>query len=246
MPFDALLVIDDAGEAQERILHGVAVVPARLDALPNGRIVVGGRSPVGNRNTQIFGRDGRPRRGFATGEHTAFLMADRRNNLWTAYTDEGIYGDPLSAAGLARWDSGGNRLWEYWPPAGVSHIADIGALNVTDSTAWAVYWPHSPLVETRASGQLRVRDQPVTSPRGLAVHGDRVVMLGGRRGGFHHPDGLHYCRLTDAGAVLVEDGEAVLTMPGGDPLRSPARPVGRGRNLYVRGRSAKQWYVLGL
>ncbi|WP_239517731.1 hypothetical protein [Streptomyces sp. ICC1] len=73
-----------------------------------------------------------------------------------------------------------------------------------------------------------------------------MVMLGGRRGGFHHPDGLHYCRLTDGGAVLVEDGEAVLTMPGGDPLRSSVRPVGRGRNLYVRGRSAKQWYVLGL
>ncbi|MEU9372789.1 hypothetical protein AB0D94_03280 [Streptomyces sp. NPDC048255] len=247
LPFDALVVINDAGAVQERTLRRVTVIPYRVDALPNGRIVLEGRSSVGDRNAQIFGRDGRSRRCFAMGACVAFMMADRRNNLWTAYGDEGIYSDPISSAGLARWDSGGSHLWGYWPPQGIDHITDIEALNVTDGAAWAVYWPTSPLLEARTSGQLRVWEQPVTSPRGLAVHDDRVLLLGGRRRGCARQDGLttaHYCHMTDGEAVVVE--EAALTMPNGDPVRSYARPVGRGRNLYLHGRSTKQWYVLGL
>ncbi|MGW7412685.1 hypothetical protein [Streptomyces sp. NPDC054863] len=247
LPFDALLVTDHAGTVQERTLHGVTVLPHLVDALPNGRIVLEGGSSVGDRNAQIFGRDGRPRRSFAVGASAAFMLADRCHNLWTAYGDEGIYSDPISSAGLARWDSGGNQLWEYWPPQGIDHIADIEALNITDGAAWAVYWPSSPLLEAQANGQLRVRKHPVMSPRGLAVHDDRVLMLGGcRRDGVRQSElaTVHNCRMTDSEAVIVEEAE--LTMPNGDPLRRYARPVGRGRNLYLHGRSTKQWYVLGL
>lgn len=228
-------------------MRGVLVAPHRIDALPNGRIVLAGKRSFGDRNGQIFGRDGRSRRSFAMGANVAFMMADRRNSLWTAYTDEGIYSDPISSAGLARWDSGGNHQWEYWPPQGIHHITDIEALNVADGAAWAVYWPTSPLLEARANGQLRVWQQPVTSPRGLAVHNDRLLLLGGHRRDCARQDGpatAHYCHTTDGEAVVVE--EAVLTMPNGDPLRSYPHPIGRGPNLYLHGRSTKQWYVLGL
>ncbi|MEU9085955.1 hypothetical protein [Streptomyces sp. NPDC048357] len=247
LPFDALVVVNDAGAVQERELRGVTVNPYRIDALPNGRIVLEGRSSVGDRNAQIFGRDGRSRRCFAMGAHVAFMMADRRNNLWTAYTDEGIYSDPISSAGLARWDSGGNHLWGYWPPHGIEHITDIEAVNVTDGAAWAVYWPASPLLEARSDGQVRAWAQPVASPRGLAVHDDRVLLLGGHHRGSARQDGFttaHYGHMADGEAVIAE--EAVLTMPNGDPLQGRARPVGRGRNLYLHGRTSKQWYVLGL
>lgn len=95
---------------------------------------------------------------------------DRRNNLWSAYYDEGVYVDPTSAAGLARWDSGGNHLWRYWPPQGVAHIDTVYALNVADSAASAVCWPSFPLVEAQANGRLRVRKNPVGSPMGLRTH----------------------------------------------------------------------------
>ncbi|WP_404955045.1 hypothetical protein [Streptomyces sp. 147326] len=172
------------------------------------------------------------------------MMADRRHNLWSAYYDEGVYADPVSAAVLARWDSGGNRLWEYWPPQGVAHIDTVDALNVADSAAWAVYWPDFPLLETEANGRSRARKNPVRFPLGLAVHGDQILFLGGGPRDSGRGDRLHYCSITDDEAVVVE--EAVLTMPNGAPLSGYGRPVGRGRHLYLHGRSAKQWYVLRL
>ncbi|MFD3534864.1 hypothetical protein [Streptomyces sp. NPDC058664] len=222
----------------------MALSPYRLDALPNDRLVLQGSGSTGDRNAQIFGRDGSPRRGFVVGASVEFMMADRRNNLWSAYYDEGVYVDPVSAAGLARWDSGGNHQWGYWPPQDAPHIDTVYALNVADSVAWAVYWPEFPLLQARTTGQVRVRKSPVSSPLGLAVEDDRVLLLGGGPRDSGRRDRLHYCRVTGHEVVVVE--EAVLTMPNGSPVQGYARPVGRGRCLYLHGRSAKQWYVLSL
>ncbi|MFC9293711.1 hypothetical protein ACFTWH_06605 [Streptomyces sp. NPDC057011] len=178
------------------------------------------------------------------GTAVEFMMADRRHNLWSAYYDEGVYVDPISAAGLARWDSGGNHLWEYRPPRGVPHIDTVYALNVAESAAWAVYWPDFPLLETQADGRSRAWKNPVGSPLGLAVQGNRILFLGGGPRDSGRRDRLHYCGLTDGEAVVVE--EAVLTMPNGSPLTGYGRPVGRGPRLYLYGRFAKQWYVLSL
>ncbi|MEV7680076.1 hypothetical protein AB0O64_16185 [Streptomyces sp. NPDC088341] len=246
LPFDALVVVNNAGEVRERVLRGVTLRPYHLDALSNGRLVLQGSGSAGDHDAQIFGRDGRSRRSFTMGAAVEFMMADRRHNIWSAYGDEGVYVDPISAAGLVRWDSGGNHLWGYWPPDGVASIDTVYALNVADSAAWAVYAPHFPLLEAQADERLRVRKNPVKSPLGLAVQGDQILFLGG--GGLRDSgrmDRLHYCRVTDGEAVVVE--EAVLAMPNGSPLQGYESPVGRGRCLYLHGRrSAKQWYVLSL
>lgn len=241
-PYDALLVISDAGAVQERVLQGVTLLPHHLDALPNGRFVLQSHGAVGERNAQIYGCDGRPRRGFVMGRAIEFMMADRRNNLWSAYFDEGVYVDPISAAGLVRWDSGGNQLWGYSAPPGVDYIDTVYAFNVTDSVVWATYYPTFPLLEVHADGRFRLRKNPVGSSLGMAVQGDRVLMLGGGSG--PSTDRLHYCRLVGQETVVVDEAE--VTMPNGAPLKRYARPVGRGRCLYLRGSSTRQWYVLGL
>ncbi|MGK5545483.1 hypothetical protein ACSNOH_12220 [Streptomyces sp. URMC 127] len=241
-PYDALVVISDAGDVQERVLHGVTLLPRNLDALPNGRLVLQSHGAVGERNAQIYGRDGRRRRGFAMGRAIEFMMADRRNNLWSAYFDEGVYADPISAAGLVRWDSGGNRLWGYTAPQGVEYIDTVYAFNVADTVAWATYYPTFPLLEVRADGHVRLRKNAVRSPVGMAVRDDEILMLGGGAGG--RRDRLHHCRMT-AGEVLLTE-EAELTLPNGAPLKQYARPVGRGESLYLRGKSVRQWYVLNV
>lgn len=241
-PYDALLVTGAAGVVRERVLHNLTLLPGHVDTLPNGRLILQSHGAVGERNAQIFGRDGRLRHTFVMGSALEFMMADRRNNLWSAYFDEGVYVDPVSFAGLVRWDSGGNRLWGYSAPPGIEYIDTVYAFNVTDKAAWAAYYPTFPLLEVHDDGSVRVRRSPVAGPVGLAVHGDRVLMLGGgapdRRGR------LHYCRMTDEEVVVVEEAEA--TMPNGAPLRRYARPVGRGRHIYLRGPSTRQWYVLGM
>ncbi|QDI68235.1 hypothetical protein CD934_05815 [Streptomyces calvus] len=236
-PYDALLVIDNDGAVREQLLRDMSLRVTHFDALPNGRFVVQGYNGAGDRNAQIYGTDGRRRRSFAMGRAVEYLMADRRHHVWSAYFDEGVYSDPISAAGLVRWDSGGNHQWEYSPPKGVEYIDTVYALNVDDGVAWATYYPTFPLLEVRTDGGIRLRRTPVVAPAGMAVHGEHVTMLGGNR----QSDRLHRCRLTESEAVLVE--EARLTLPNGAPLKRYARPVGRGRHLYLRGTSPRQWYM---
>ncbi|MDT0391209.1 hypothetical protein [Streptomyces dubilierae] len=238
LPYDALLVTDDGGTIRERTLRGLDLRVVHLDALPNGRLVVEGYGGGDDRNARVYGMDGRRRGAFAMGRAVEFLMADRQHHVWSAYFDEGVYVDPVSAPGLVRWDSGGNRLWGYAPEQGVEYIDTVYALNVDDGVAWANYYPTFPLIEVRTDGAVRLRGTPVVAPRGMAVHGDHVTMLGGDR----QPDRLHLCRLTDTEALPVE--EACLTLPNGAPLKGYARPVGRGRHLYLHGSSPRQWYVL--
>ncbi|MER5835448.1 hypothetical protein ABT116_32615 [Streptomyces sp. NPDC002130] len=237
-PYDALLVIDDGGAVREQFLRDVSLSVTHLDALPNGRFVVQGYGAAGDRNAQIYGTDGRRRRSFAMGRAVEYLMADRRHHVWSAYGDEGVYSDPISAAGLVRWDSGGNHLWGYSPPKDVEYIDTVYAFNVDDGVAWADYYPSFPLLEVRTNGVVVLRRTPVVAPAGMAVHGEHITMLGGNR----QSDRLHCCRLTESEALLVE--EACLTLPNGAPLKRYARPVGRGRHLYLRGSSTRQWYVM--
>ncbi|MEY2242278.1 hypothetical protein AB8A21_04860 [Streptomyces sp. BF23-18] len=80
----------------------------------------------------------------------------------------------------------------------------------------------------------------MTRPSGMAVQGDQILMLGG--GSRNRRDRQHRCHITVDEAVVIDEAE--LTMPNGTPLKRYARPVGRGACLYLRGASARQWYVL--
>ncbi|MEU6673940.1 hypothetical protein [Streptomyces sp. NPDC046925] len=239
-PYDALLVVNSGGTVREQLLRGVSLRVTGLDALPNGRFVLEGYGDAGHHNAQIYGSDGRRRHSFAMGRAVEYLMADRLHHVWSAYFDEGVYVDPISAAGLVRWDSGGNQQWRYTPPQGVEYIDTVYAFNVDDGVAWASYYPTFPLLEARANGQIRVRKTPVVAPAGMAVHEEQVVMLGGNR----QPDRLHRCRMTEHEVLLTE--EACLTLPNGAPLKGYARPIGRGRHLYLCGSASRQWYVMGI
>ncbi|MFI9202805.1 hypothetical protein [Streptomyces sp. NPDC053048] len=239
-PYDALLVINSGGTVREQLLRGVSLRVTQLDALPNGRFVLEGYGDAGKHNAQIYGSDGRRRRSFAMGRAVEYLMADRLHHVWSAYFDEGVYIDPISAAGLVRWDSGGNQQWRYTPPEGIEYIDTVYAFNVDDGVAWANYYPTFPLLEARTNGQIRLRKTPVVAPTGMAVHEEQIVMLGGNR----QPDRLHRCRITEHEVLLTE--EACLTLPDGAPLKRYARPIGRGRHLYLYGTSPGQWYVMGI
>ncbi|MER5933928.1 hypothetical protein [Streptomyces sp. NPDC002054] len=247
LPFDALVVISDRGEVRERTLHGVAVDPDAFDALPGGGFVLSGNRGPNARSGQIFGPDGRSRRRFPLGTHLKHLVADHRAGFWTGYADEGIYsGDRVSAGGLVRWDDRGNAAWALHPPEPYNHVADVSTINVSDSEVHATYWPGAPLAQTGRSGTLRIRALPVSDPFGLAIRGDRLLLLGGNEQGIAtttRVNALHHIRLTDDGAVVV--GREDLAFPNGDPVRRYARPVCRGPHIFLRTlRTLRQWWVL--
>lgn len=110
-------------------------------------------------------------------------------------------------------------------------VAEVGAVNVSDAVVRAVYRPGAPLAEAGPGSALRVRSLPVSAPCGLAVRGDRLLLLGGYEPGTDHPTrpgaAVHDCRLTDDGAAVVGRGE--LTFPNGDPVRRHAHPSAGAR-----------------
>ncbi|MGK5640663.1 hypothetical protein ACSNOK_20460 [Streptomyces sp. URMC 126] len=240
-PYDARLVTSDGTPPVERALTGVRVRPSALDVLPDGRVLVVGGSET--RNAQFFGRDGRPGRRFGLGRGARRVLADRRGGLWSAYSDEGIHGDdPTGAAGLVHWDGRGNRRWSLTPPDGLPYPVDTHALNVTDDgTAWFAYHPSPRLLHLGADGRATSWEAaPGVRPQGIAVHGTEIVLLAD--GVLHRLRRPHRRRASDG--VLEPLGEARLTLPDGTPLTRYTDVVGRGRRLYVRGRSVRQWYVL--
>ncbi|MFG2330966.1 hypothetical protein ACGFMM_15200 [Streptomyces sp. NPDC048604] len=227
----------------------MAVAPAALDALPGGGFVLSGKEGPNALSGQVFGRDGRSRRRFPLGTRLTHLVADRRTGFWTGYADEGVYsGDHVSAGGLVRWDSRANRVRSLRPPEPYHHVADVSTINVSHSTAHAVYWPGAPLVETEPSGVLRIRALPVSDPAGLAIRDNRLLLLGGTERGIDtgaQGSVVRHLRLTDDGAVVV--GRGGIVFPNGDPVRRYARPVCRGRNVFLHTlRTLRQWWVLTL
>ncbi|MFD7326279.1 hypothetical protein ACFV9D_35285 [Streptomyces sp. NPDC059875] len=249
LPFDALVVIDDGGRVLEQTLHGVAVDPNAFDVLPGGGFVLSGTMRPNALSGQILGPDGRSRRRFPLGTGLTHLVADHRTGFWTGYADEGVYsGDRVSAGGLTRWDGRGNRAGVMRPPAPYHHVAEVSTINISHSTAHAVYWPGAPLVETGPSGMLRIRALPVSDPSGLAIKDDRLLLLGGAERGIGtaaQTHAVHHLRLTDDEAVLVDRER--LVFPNGDLVRRYARPVCRGPNVFLHTlRTWRQWWVLTL
>ncbi|MFB6516996.1 hypothetical protein [Streptomyces sp. NPDC056401] len=247
LPFNALVVISDRGQVRERTLHGVAAEPKAFDALPGGGFILSGDGGPNAPSGQIFGPDGRSRRRLRLGTRLTHLVSDRRAGFWTGYAEEGIYGgDPVSAGGLVHWDSQGNRSGGLYPPKPHHQLAGINTVNVSASTARASYWPGAPLVETRSSGILRIHALPVSDPFGLAVRGDRLLLLGGNERGTDpatRVSTLRQIRLAEDGAVVV--GRQELVFPNGDPVRRYARPVCRGPHIFLRTlRTMRQWWVL--
>ncbi|MER6519179.1 hypothetical protein ABT246_20315 [Streptomyces sp. NPDC001553] len=247
LPFDALVVISDRGEVRERPLYGVAVDPKAIDALPGGGFVLSGNGGPNARSGQIFGPDGHSRRRFPMGTYLTHLVADRRAGFWTGYAVEGMCsGDRVSAGGLVRWDARGNRASALRPPEPYRHLTEAVTVNVADSAVHALYWPDAALVETGPGGMLRIRALPVSDPVGLAIRGDRLLLLGGVERGVDRAGrvgAVHHLRGTDGGAVVT--GREGLVFPNGDPVLRHARPVCRGPHVFLRTlRTLRQWWVV--
>ncbi|CAM5413228.1 hypothetical protein GCM10010329_77250 [Streptomyces spiroverticillatus] len=247
LPFNAVVVVSDRGEIREQPLHGVAVDPVAFDALSGGGFVLSGGGGPHARSGQIFGPDGRSRRRFPIGTRLTLLLADRRAGFWTGYAGEGIYGgDRVSTGALVRWDARGNPAWFLHPPEPHHLVAEVSTVNVSDSAVHAMYWPGAPLASTDPTGVLRVRDLPVSTPRGLAIRDDRLLLLAGNeRGRTTRADTVHHLHLT-ADEAVITDRESLI-FPNGDPVRRYARRICRGPDIFLQTpRTCRQWWALTL
>ncbi|MFE1953028.1 hypothetical protein ACFW9D_21470, partial [Streptomyces sp. NPDC059524] len=213
-PYEARVVsVAPDGTSRETALRGVGARFPKFDALPDGGFVVAS-ARAGRTDTdqvQVFDALREVVRAFHVGDAIEHLLADEAGHLWVGHFDEGVYGDDeLSHAGLRRWSAAGEASWAYEPPDGTRHLSDLYALNVVGTTAWSCAYTDFALVHNRPGRPSGVRKNPVRAARALAVHGDRVVFLGGY--GDDH-DRLVDCDLVGLEVRPVTTGR--LTRPGG-------------------------------
>lgn len=240
-PYDALVVTVQDGRPYETRLSAVSPRHPMLDALPDGGFVLAdARSRASPDQVQVFDALGRPSWTFVVGDGIGHLLADESGDLWVGYFDEGVFGDPLSAPGVRRWDSTGKPLWEYAPVPGADWIADCYALNVDRRAAWVYPYTSFPLLEVRGGRVERVRSTPVRGAAGVAVHGDLVAFFGGYGDA---RDRLLLGRLTET-AVDPVDRTRVVRPDGTDLGRR--RVVCRGSRIYLQDEPLTDWTVLDL
>ncbi|KUN03276.1 hypothetical protein AQI95_22400 [Streptomyces yokosukanensis] len=241
---DLLVVTVGDGAPYETRLTAVPPRFPRVEALPDGGfLLLASRSrPSDGRQVQVFDALGRPTDTFRVGDAVSHCLVDESGALWVGHFDEGVYGDDeLSAPGLSRWSSSGERLWSYRPVPGADWISDCYALNVSGRTAWACPYTDFPLLRIDPAGAVRVRRNLLRGAKGFAVHGGRVVFLGGY--GDDH-DRIADCRLT--GDTVEVGDERRLTRPDGSRLDRGSRIVSRGARLYVQDGPRTEWWVLDL
>lgn len=241
-PYDATVLTVGDGSVAETRLHAVLAGFPALEPLPDGGFVVADqRSRANEDHVQLFDAFGRCGARFRVGDAVEHLQADEAGDLWVGYFDEGIYGDdPLSWPGLRCWSPTGEALWSFEPAPGVRDISDCYALNVHGRTAWAYPYTDFPLLEIHRERGVRVRRTGVHGAKGLAVHGDRLVLFGGYQ---EEHDRIVDCRLTDETAEPVTEGRLVL--PDGSTI-GRRRVVSRGPRLYVQGETGLGWSVLDI
>ncbi|MFE9634190.1 hypothetical protein [Streptomyces sp. NPDC006463] len=240
-PFDAeLVVVSRRGERRTPIL-GIDVRPSHLALLPESRfLLVSGRTHrVGEgawrKNAVVYSPEGRPEGAFCIGDDIPALVTDRSGGIWTAYGDEGIYGDhPESAAGLAGWNTRGLATWAPdgrlpdWPLEGCT-AATEGEL------VWLVWYSPKGTFLTRitpSTGEVTSYRSPVKEPDGFAVRGNRAVLTSRE----HDEPTVAVTRveLVDDGCVVTE--EERVSVPGRVVLR-----CGQGRDGTLWLRAGDSW-----
>ncbi|MFI1415675.1 hypothetical protein ACH4Y0_38020 [Streptomyces sp. NPDC020707] len=245
LPFTAELVII-TGHAEQRItVKDIRMRPSHLALLPDRRFVlVSSRTSRKTAedpwrpNAVLFSPSGMPEAEWCVGDDIPALVTDVGKRIWTAYGDEGIYGDhDESAAGLAGWDLEGRLIWA---PAG--RLPDHPLEGCTAATegeqVWLVWYSGSSTGGTfltritPSTGAVSSYRSPVRAPDGFAVRGNRAVLT--RRE--HNKRFLELTRARLDGAAWTVTGCQRLRVPGRLVLR-----CGQGRDGALWLRAGNTW-----
>jgi hypothetical protein len=194
-----------------------------------GLLIVEARRLGDHENAWVFDAEGRLIRRFAAGDGVMHALVDSAGQVWIGYFDEGtVGGDPLSAAGLNRFDVGtGQRSWTF--PMGTRHprIFDCYALNAAGSEAWAYYLDDGfSLIQVRHDGRIERWETNVSGASGVVVSVAGVLLVGTY-------DQPLAATLFQLGRGRIEHPVAVDVLIPNDRASLPHTLVSRGDRIYA-------------
>ncbi|MGA5561331.1 hypothetical protein ACPCUV_09145 [Streptomyces platensis] len=219
--------------------------PSHLALLPDSRfLLVSGRTTRGRAegtwapNAVAFSPTGRPEAEFCVGDDIPALVTDAHGGIWTAYGDEGIYGDhPASGAGLAGWNTRGQTTWA---PQGrlPGHPLEGCTAATENEHVWLVWYSGSSRGGTfltritPSTGDVASYLSPVPAPDGFAVRGNRAVLT--RRD--HNKRTVELIRAELDGTTWAVTSRRRMRVPGRVVMR-----CGQGRDGSLWLRTGNTW-----
>lgn len=154
--------------------YNILLVCARSHLYENGTF---------DRNARVFDSAGNLVRAFLLGDGIQNVFVTEKNNIWTSYFDEGIFGNygwgqPIGSEGLRCWDSSGNALYQY--PNIESHfISDCYALNVISDHEVYFYFYTDFELGRYYEGSIDYIKPDVEGADGFSIYEDYVLFRGG-------------------------------------------------------------------
>lgn len=211
-------------------IQGATFVPHHVQPVDDGVLIACARCRYRgkdtDKNARIYSNDGRFLRDLTLGDGIEHLQTDEAGDIWAGYFDEGVFGnygwnDPLGASGLVRWNTDGEKTFEFSPASGLDQICDCYALNVSGKDTWLCYYTDFPFV--------RIRDGQIVESWPAPIQGSNVFAVGGRhilfRGGYSDSDKFYLCTHPWVGKFGVERVFASSELWGEDqpPVHCSAR-----------------------
>ncbi|KOV01258.1 hypothetical protein ADK91_23850 [Streptomyces sp. XY511] len=218
-PCDGILVVVSDGAEHRTSMTGIVPGTSHMALLSWSRLLlVSGRTRRDRngsweRNAVVYSPGGYPVSHFCIGDDIDCIVTDRDGGIWTAYGDEGIYGDhPETSAGLARWDTDGIHTWS---PRGRLPVWPLGgsAAATEEAVAWLAWYSHGGAFLSRvdpATGDITSYRNPLKDTDGIAVRGTRMLLTSRYR----NRPGVELSRAELADDTWVITGQEKLRLPG--------------------------------
>ncbi len=164
--------------------HNVNFLPTKEILLICGRCRYKNENEI-DKNARIYSLNGDLLRDFVAGDGIQDVKIDNAGNIWTSYSDEGIFGNygwiiPIGVSGLICWNPNGQKIWEFEPTGGLYSMAACYALNIdADNNTWFYYFSEFPLVKLDNSKQIKFWNTGIEGSDALNISDNKVLMADG-------------------------------------------------------------------
>lgn len=192
----------------------------------------------GEHNASVISPSGSVERSACIGDGIAQVRTDLADDVWVAYSDQGILGDhgwgvtgadrPIGERGVVRFDRNLEKVWEF--PTSGPLIDDCDTVNLCGGELWV--YPYSEFLVVRCAQQGIDSWRPRRSigrVTAMIVGPNRLAMVvGNDRNG----DRLIWGEPGPSGTISWV-GTARLRLPGGGSIPAGARLLGCADELHL-------------
>jgi hypothetical protein len=191
--------------------------PHFVQRTKDGVLFVSARQRDDAPNAWVMNDVGRVVRRLSLGDGLSDVRVSPAGKIWTAYFDEGVFGNGDGAEGLVARDGVGRKVWAYDArKAGTDDIADVYAFNLSgEEDAWVYFYTAFAIVRWRGNRPIVWRTR-VEGARAMAVRPTEALLLGD----YEDPMSLRILDLPRGGGLARVKRRLRLRLPKGTDASS--------------------------